>query len=97
MIDDLDLKDLPIQGGRFTWSGGLNSQRMARLDRFLINDKWDNLFNNVIQTMLPRPISDHCLIALEGDRGMVRGPSPFRFENMWLKEEGFKMRIKEWW
>ena len=28
---------------------------------------------------------------------MVRGPSLFRFENMWLKEEGFKMLIKEWW
>ena len=28
---------------------------------------------------------------------MVRGPSPFHFENMWLKEEGFKTLIKEWW
>ena len=35
VIDDLDLRDLPLQGGPFTWSGGLNSQTMSRLDRFL--------------------------------------------------------------
>ena len=28
---------------------------------------------------------------------MVRGPSPLCFENMWLKEEGFKPLVKEWW
>ena len=32
VIDDLDIKDLPTQGGRFTWSGGLNGQHKARLD-----------------------------------------------------------------
>ena len=26
-----------------------------------------------------------------------RGPVPFRFENMWLKEEGFKDLLKGWW
>ena len=67
------------------------------MDHFLIIDEWDNLFINVIQTVLPRPISDHFPIALKGGRDMVKGPYPFRFENMWLKEEGFKMLIKEWW
>ena len=28
---------------------------------------------------------------------MRRGPIPFRFENMWLKEEGFKELLKGWW
>ncbi|RVW52584.1 Protein MICRORCHIDIA 7 [Vitis vinifera] len=26
-----------------------------------------------------------------------RGPSPFKFENMWLKAEGFQELIKGWW
>ena len=28
---------------------------------------------------------------------MRRGPSPFRFENMWLKVEEFKDLLKAWW
>ena len=28
---------------------------------------------------------------------MRKGPTPFRFENMWLKEEGFKEVLRKWW
>ncbi|RVW13931.1 hypothetical protein CK203_089985 [Vitis vinifera] len=44
----------------------------------------------------PWPVSDHFPVVLEG--GTVRrGPSPFRFENMWLKVEGFQELIQSWW
>ena len=36
VVDELSLVDLQLQGGAFTWSGGLNSQSRARLDRFLV-------------------------------------------------------------
>ena len=39
-VIELELKDLPLQGGPYTWKGGLNSQRMARLDKFLVEDAW---------------------------------------------------------
>ncbi|RVW64230.1 hypothetical protein CK203_046327 [Vitis vinifera] len=67
IIEDLELKDVPLVGGPFTWNGGVNNQTFSRLDRFLIN---------------------------EG--GGRRGPSPFRFENMWLKVEVLKAKLKEW-
>ena len=28
---------------------------------------------------------------------MARGKSPFRFENMWLKTDGFVDRVDSWW
>ena len=28
---------------------------------------------------------------------MSQGPSPFRFENMWLKVDGFKDLLRDWW
>ena len=28
---------------------------------------------------------------------MARGESPFRFENMWLKTDGFVDRVQSWW
>ena len=96
IIDKLGLVDLPLQGEVFTWSGGLNNQSWARLDRFLVSPSWLDHFSGVLQSRLPRPISDHFPVLLEGG-GLRRGPSPFRFENMWLKVEGFIDLIRSWW
>ena len=38
---------------------------------------------------------DHFPILLDGSR-VRRGPIPFHFENMWLKDEGFKEMLKDW-
>ena len=95
MIDDLDLRDLPLQGGPFTWSGGLNSQSMSRLDQFLVTEDWESHFNGVVQCIPPRLVSDHFLILFDGG-GVRSGPTPFRFENMWSKEEGFKDLLNRW-
>ena len=48
------------------------------------------------QRCLPRPVYDHFPILLDSD-GVRMGPSPFRFELMWLKYEGFKEILKGWW
>ncbi|RVW34945.1 Transposon TX1 uncharacterized 149 kDa protein [Vitis vinifera] len=96
VLDELTLRDLPLQGGPYTWSGGLNGQSRSRLDRFLISEDWENHFSGVSQCTLPRPVSDHAPILLDGG-GVRRGPIPFRFENMWMKEEGFKDLLKGWW
>ena len=96
VIEDLELKDLPLLGGPFTWSGGVNNQSFSRLDRFLVNEDWDCHFSGSRQCVLSRLVSDHFSILLEGG-GLRRGLSPFRFENMWLKVEGFKDLLKSWW
>ncbi|WKA08526.1 hypothetical protein VitviT2T_026242 [Vitis vinifera] len=96
VVEDLELRDYPLQGGLFTWRGGLNNQSQSRLDRFLVTDEWDRMFNGAMQGILARPVSDHSPILLE-DGGLKRGPSPFRFENMWLEERGFMDQLKSWW
>ena len=96
VLNELGLRDLPLQGGPFTWRGGHNNQRMSRLDRFLVSADWESQFSNVIQRTLPRPVSDHCPVMLDSD-GVKSEPSPFRFENMWLKFEGFKDLLRGWW
>ena len=66
---------------------------MSRLDRFLVSDDWESKFSKAIQRCLPRPISDDSPIMLDSD-GIRTSPSPFRFELMWLKHEGFKEILK---
>ena len=96
IFEDLGLRDLPSQGGPFTWSGGRNNCAKSRLDRFLFSSVWENRFSGVVQCILPRPVSDHFPILLDGG-GIRSGPTPFWFENMWLKAEGFKELLKSWW
>ncbi|RVW94429.1 hypothetical protein CK203_035699 [Vitis vinifera] len=74
---------------------GQNKQSMLRIDRFLLTSDRDEHFSNTTQTLLPRPVSDHSPIPLEGGR-VRRSKTPFRFENMWLKVDGFKDLVKGW-
>ena len=95
-IDTSNLVDLPLGGGPSTWSSGSSNPSMSRIDRFLISSDWEDRYPDVIQKLLPRPLSDHFPLLLEVG-SLARGKSPFQFENMWLKDDGFVDRIAAWW
>ena len=87
------LMDIPMAGGRYTWSS--NNSR-SRLDCFLFSPNVEEHFTMVTQQCLLRLCSDHFPILLEcGSTPFDR--RPFRFENMWLKSEGFHEKVKRWW
>ena len=88
--------DLPLEGGSYTWSRGSVQPSMSRIDRVLVSQGWEEQYPNVTQRILPRPVSDQFPILVEVG-GMARGESPFRFENMWLKTDGFIDRVHSWW
>ncbi|KAG5617008.1 hypothetical protein H5410_016832, partial [Solanum commersonii] len=107
-IKDMELQDLPLVGGRFTWRKGDGYDIAARLDRFLISEEWEVAFRKIKQSILPRVTSDHNPLLLECgnwerspwllERGnWERSTSNFKFENWWLQTKDFKERVKEWW
>ena len=85
-----------MEGGTFTWSNSREVASKARLDRFLFSPDWEDKFPTVCQRRMSRLLSDHFPIVLEGG-SFHRGRRPFRFENMWLKDEGFVERVRSWW
>ncbi len=95
-IRDLNLVDLLLEGGLFTWSNTHTPPSMSVLDRSLISLGWEEDFPESVQRLLPRPVSDHFPVLLDSG-GIKTGRAPFRFENMWLKKEDFKDKVKTWW
>ncbi|CAJ2649304.1 unnamed protein product, partial [Trifolium pratense] len=69
---------------------------MSRLDRILVSPNWLMEWGDVNLWALPRDISDHCPIILRYSN-FDWGPKPFRFNNHWLKNKGFREVLKEGW
>jgi len=94
-IEDMDLIDLQLSGGRYTWYKGDNHITASRIDRIMVSTEWNNLFTNIKQTTMQRVTSDHIPIALLCGH-WEQSKSYFKFENWWLNQ-GFVERIKVWW
>ncbi|RVX20328.1 Transposon TX1 uncharacterized 149 kDa protein [Vitis vinifera] len=95
-ISESELLDPPLRNASFTWSNMQESPMCKRLDRFLYSNEWGQLFPQGIQETLIRRTSDHWPIALDTNPFMW-GPTPFRFENMWLQHPSFKENFRNWW
>ncbi|RVX19456.1 LINE-1 retrotransposable element ORF2 protein [Vitis vinifera] len=95
-IRENELIDPPLRSASFTWSNMQEHPVCKRLDRFLYSNEWEQLFPQSLQEVLPRWTSDHWPIVLETNP-FKWGPTPFRFENMWLHHPSFKECFGRWW
>ena len=87
-ISSHGLIDLPLDGGYFTWSNTHEQVLRSRIDCILFLTDWEVQFTNVYHWRLPCLMFDHFPIILDYG-SFQRSCHPFRFENMWLKAEGF--------
>ena len=92
-VTEQGLMDLPMAGGDSTRS---NSSSWSRLDRFLVSSGWEFSYPGLRQKKLLRACSDHAPILLASGCPQF-GKRAFKFENMWLKEEGFVKKVRNWW
>lgn len=71
-IVEMDLMDLELKGGKYTWEKGERQDIATRLDRFLISEDLDRCFRNIKQSIMQSVTSDHSPIMLQcGDWGLL--------------------------
>ncbi|XVE72066.1 hypothetical protein DITRI_Ditri11bG0008900 [Diplodiscus trichospermus] len=100
-IEDCSLLNIPITGPFFTWSRSYNNDVVhERLDRGLVTASWLELFPHTCEHHLVSSLSDHCPLLFTVREGVLTNVShkkPFRFENMWGREESCKEVIQSTW
>ena len=93
VLAQLGLAEMGPSDRRFTWRG---STSQSWLDRFLCSIKLLDRFPLAEVTSLLRPLSDHTPISWSTQAGPSR-PTYFKMDRSWLRDEGFKRDIVEWW
>lgn len=83
-VNDMELKEIPLLGQRYTWSNERASPTLVKLDRVLCTGDWEDIFPDCILQSLASEMSDHCLLVL-GIQDDVKGKRRFHFESFWTK------------
>ncbi|KAL2892477.1 DELLA protein GAIP-B [Bienertia sinuspersici] len=103
VVDDLGLKDIPIEGRFYTWSNRRDGDDFLeeKLDRVLANNEWLNVFPDSCANTITWDGSEHFPIVFKLNQE-VEGPTEetpklFRFEARWLHDENFDTFLKEAW
>ena len=65
LIRQLRLVNPKLNNGQFTWSDFRHNPICCRLDKFLLSNKWHELFQEVRQEVLVRIVSDNHPIVLD--------------------------------
>jgi ribonuclease HI len=100
-LEFCELTDLGYRGPKFTWSNCQEGSNFIkeRLDRGVANAEWRDLFPNSAILVEAILCSDHAplILCLSGLGGRERRRQRFRYEESWLKEEGYAEIVKQAW
>jgi len=95
-IDHLRLKEIKLNGRRFTWSNEQDNPTLTKIDRLLCTPEWELIFPACFLHSLQSLMSDHTPLLLQGELNHHKDSS-FRFENFWTKVDGFHELVNEVW
>ncbi|KAK9678607.1 hypothetical protein RND81_11G222600 [Saponaria officinalis] len=101
-IDECGLRDMSYQGYMFTYDNGQEdaANRQSRLDRALATESWSSLYPFSKLVNLDCEWSDHAPVSVlleKQDGARQNRASLFRFEQIWVGEEGCEDVIRSAW
>lgn len=96
LVNDLELKEIPLLGRRYTWSNERSSLTLVKLDRVFCTTDWEDIYpDNVLQSHATT-MSDHCPLIL-GLKDGFGGKKQFHFESYWSQLAGFRETVEKSW
>ncbi|GJS75871.1 putative RNA-directed DNA polymerase [Tanacetum coccineum] len=94
-INNARLVEIPMGGRKFTRVSD-DGCKFSKLDRFLLNEEFQNLCCSLSVVALDRKLSDHCPIVLK-DIDLDFGPKPFCIFDVWLEESDIDQVVLRAW
>jgi hypothetical protein len=92
----LELKELYLNGRRFTWSNERERPTLEKLDRVFSTVEWDALYLDASLSAMSTGPSDHCPLVLNLSPDLFHGQR-FQFQSFWPKVDGFLDVVQEAW
>lgn len=99
VINSLNLPEIHLNGGKYTWSNQQAHPTLEKLDRILMSFGWEDLFPLVSVRKLVRDKSDHNPLLLSSDipKSRPKKKREFRFELSWFADDNFLPLAKKIW
>ncbi|XP_074271474.1 uncharacterized protein LOC141595408 [Silene latifolia] len=93
------MTDIPATGAFYTWNNKQDPQSRiySRLDRFLVNQKWQTTFPDMMAHFHPAGLFDHSLCTVSDAKLVMTRRASFKYFNMWGKAPDFLTRVQEEW
>jgi hypothetical protein len=93
----IQVNELTISGGIYTWSNNHSDPTLEKLDRILMSREWELLFPTIKGHKEPRGMSDHNLLIIYTQQISSGGKREFKFDLSWRKQSEFLHKINEIW
>lgn len=83
---------------QYSWFGNRNNELVqCRLDRTVVNQEWSELFPQAQAHYLQKICSDHNPLITCLDGGRWNQWATFRYDQRWVKKQGFKEMVEQKW
>ncbi|XP_073362266.1 uncharacterized protein [Aegilops tauschii subsp. strangulata] len=95
-LNSLELKELYLNGRRYTWSNERQHATLEKIDHVFVSNEWDEAFPSCFLSALGTAIWDHCPLMLDMNME-IHIRKRFKFESFWVKAEGFMETVQAAW